>query len=120
VPDERQHPDDTIIQPETAESPVTFVQRRRTIRMFNVTEQELATISAPSGSIHFGMFGITIGITATGAATLATVPLPDARTFSTFVLVTVGMAVLSVFFGSKSWADMREARTVIRRIREES
>jgi hypothetical protein len=106
-----------IVQAEDPSRPVTVVQVPRTIEMYNVTSEELDGIGSASAALNFGMFTLCAGVLVSLIITLTTVHL-ETRPFAAYVAAAIAVAVLSIYFGSRSAVDWRERNARIRRITE--
>ena len=85
--------------------------------MFRLFENELNTISAPSTSIHWTFFGVTIGAAITLGVSLSTGGIPVAK-MGTFTATFWCTTLLAVYFLVMGIHDYAKAKNVLREIKK--
>ena len=96
---------------------VTIVRVKRTIRMYNVFENELSDLGGTS-SIHWGFFGVAIGAAIAFGIVLLTVDLSATKFFAVFTGLFGLGCLATLYFLAMGIRDQLRARKRIEQIRE--
>jgi hypothetical protein len=90
------------------------------VETYEVTAQELNSIEREALDVghdfHYALNTAAVGITLLVSLVLTDIPSP--KVYASFVAVTIGMGVLSLYFFRKYFRQRRAIRSTIQEIRE--
>jgi hypothetical protein len=106
-PDSREP--ESVVQPETPQSPVSVTYWKREVSVFQVFDHEFRGIksAAASSGLYLTFFGIAFGAMLTLGIVLATVPLTSPRSFAAFVSLFALSIFVTAFFAIKAWKEYK-------------
>jgi uncharacterized membrane protein (DUF485 family) len=106
--------DNPVPQPapqfDASPQPLAVGYARRRIVMYHVAETELDALVSGGTSLNWLFFGICFGALASFSSVLLSTPIASAKTFATFVALTVVFLIGSVVFGINGWRDYRQVK----------
>ena len=89
---------------------ITIQGSPRMLRAFSLTEHELDHLATSRTSTHSGFLGICVGALVSFGIVLSTVKIDDPKLFATFTSLFGLAALLSAYFGIRSYTDASAAR----------
>ena len=88
------------------------------LRLYGLSEDQLASLEKEASSASLGFLGLTGGIAFSALTTIMTVDLPD-RTLGVFWAFLVGTAGLSLWFAYQWRREKQSIDALLARIREQ-
>jgi len=99
------------------DQPLTIEIVPMSLKVFQVSEDALDRLQAGSASLNWLFFGICFGALASFSSVLLSTPIQNAKTFATFVALTVLFLLGSAVFGVNGWRDYRDIRVRVAEIK---
>jgi len=100
-----------------SEQPLTVEIIPTNLKVFQISEDTIERLKSGSTSLNWLFFGICFGALASFSSVLLSTPIQNAKTFATFVALTVVFLLGSAVFGVNGWRDYREIRDKVLEIK---